>query len=60
MGVHILRELRRRLVRDDAAQDLLEYALIVALIAVVAAGAVGTVGNTIKNVFWGYIANAIP
>jgi Flp pilus assembly pilin Flp len=41
----------RRLVVDDG-QDLLEYALLVALIALVAIGAVSTVGQTVYSVFW--------
>lgn len=41
----------RRLVAEDG-QDLLEYALLVALIVLVAIGAVATVGNTIYSVFW--------
>jgi len=47
----------RRLVVDDG-QDLLEYALLVALIAIVAIGAVATVGNTIYSVFWKSIETA--
>ena len=46
----------RRLGSRDEGQDLLEYALLVALIALVAVGAVTTVGNTIKTVFWDVIA----
>jgi Flp pilus assembly pilin Flp len=37
---------------DDDGQDLLEYALLVALIAVVVAGGVTAVGQTIQTVFW--------
>jgi pilus assembly protein Flp/PilA len=47
-----------RLGRDDRGQDLLEYALLVVLIAVVALGAVTTVGTTINTVFWQVIAQA--
>ena len=42
----------------DSGQDLLEYALLVALIAVVAIGAVTQVGNTINTVFWEAISSA--
>ena len=49
--------LRRVFGRDDG-QDLLEYALLVALIALVAFVAVQTVGTTINSVFWDYIASA--
>ena len=47
----------RRLTGDDG-QDLLEYAMLVALIAVVAVGAVTQVGNTINSVLWEVIAAA--
>jgi Flp pilus assembly pilin Flp len=40
------------LTRRDEGQDLLEYALLVALIAVVAAGAVSALGNTIHTALW--------
>ena len=46
----------RRFVERDKGQDLLEYALLVALIAIVAVAAITTVGTTISSVFWGYIA----
>ena len=46
----------RRLVRAEDAQDLLEYAMLCALIALVAMGAVSTVGNKINTVFWQAIA----
>jgi Flp pilus assembly pilin Flp len=39
-------------------QDLLEYALLVALIAIVAVGAVTTVSNVVTGVFWNTIAAA--
>jgi len=48
----------RRLGLREDGQDLLEYALLVSLIALVAVGAVTTVGNTIKTVFWDVIAAA--
>jgi Flp pilus assembly pilin Flp len=47
-----------RLRRDDEGQDLLEYGLLIALIALFAIGAVTTVGNTINTVFWEAIAAA--
>jgi Flp pilus assembly pilin Flp len=46
----VIARLRRLLVEDG--QDLIEYALLVALIVLVALGAVATVGSTIYNVFW--------
>jgi Flp pilus assembly pilin Flp len=40
---------------DESGQDLLEYALLVALVVLVAIGAVSAVGTTINTVFWTYI-----
>lgn len=46
-----------RLRRGEEGQDLLEYGLLVALIAIFAIGAVTSVGQTINTVFWQTIAN---
>lgn len=51
------RLLNSRLNRADEGQDLLEYGLLMALIAIFAMGAVSTVGNTVNTVFWQSIAN---
>jgi Flp pilus assembly pilin Flp len=48
----------RRLLRGDSGQDLLEYAMIIALIALVAVGAVARVGTTVNSVLWQAIAAA--
>jgi Flp pilus assembly pilin Flp len=53
-----IEQVLRRLGADVAGQDLLEYALLVGLIAVVAVGSVTSVGVTIKTVFWDAIAAA--
>ena len=45
--------------RGDKGQDLLEYALLVALIALGAIGAVQTVGQTVSGVFWDAIAQIL-
>jgi len=45
-----------RLRRTDDGQDLLEYGLLMALIAVFAIGAVSVLGNTINTIFWQSIA----
>jgi pilus assembly protein Flp/PilA len=37
--------------RNDSGQDLLEYALLVALIALVAIGAITTTGQGVSTVF---------
>jgi Flp pilus assembly pilin Flp len=49
----------RRIRREDG-QDLLEYALLAALIAIAAVGAVTQVGTTITTVFWDAIAIGGP
>ena len=41
----------RGLLRDDSGQDLLEYALLVGLIAVVAVVAVRATGGSINGIF---------
>jgi pilus assembly protein Flp/PilA len=41
----------RRIVKDDSGQDLLEYALLVALIALVAFGAVAAAGTQVNAIF---------
>ncbi len=44
------------LVSADRGQDLLEYALLGALISLVAVGAVTTLGQTVNTVLWQSIA----
>ena len=41
----------RALKRDASGQDLLEYALLVALIALIAIGAVGAAGVQVDRIF---------
>ena len=41
----------RALVRDDSGQDMLEYALLTALIALVAVGAIKTAGVQVSAIF---------
>ena len=41
----------RRLAQDESGQDLLEYALLVALIALVAFAAVQTAGVQVQAIF---------
>ena len=48
-----------RLVSSDTGQDLIEYGLLAALIAVVAMVSVSALGDTIYNVFWKQIGQAI-
>ena len=46
------------LARGDEGQDLLEYALLVALIALVAVGAITLAGTNVNTIF-GKIATAL-
>jgi len=45
-----------RLLRHDDGQDLIEYALLVSLIAIAMITAVSQLGNIINSVFWQPIA----
>jgi Flp pilus assembly pilin Flp len=57
-AVMTLRQLAgTRFRRSEDGQDLLEYGLLMALVAIFALGAVATVGNTIRTVFWTAIAS---
>jgi Flp pilus assembly pilin Flp len=55
------RVLRRfgRLVRREEGQDLLEYGLLITLIAVAALAGITSVGNLISSVLWRTIAQNI-
>jgi Flp pilus assembly pilin Flp len=59
MSVPFVVEWWRQAGRREDGQDLLEYALLVALIVLVAVGAVTTVGITIKTVLWNVITASI-
>jgi pilus assembly protein Flp/PilA len=58
MNMNFINRLRA-FVKKDEAQDLLEYALLIALIAIVCVGAVGLAGNKVSTVFTA-IAGSIP
>jgi Flp pilus assembly pilin Flp len=47
----------RRFVRAERGQDLIEYAMLSALIAVVAVTAVTTLGYQLRTVLWQTIVN---
>jgi pilus assembly protein Flp/PilA len=49
----------RRLVREDAGQDLVEYALLAALIAAVSVAALNGLGTTVFD-FYTKLTGAIP
>ena len=48
-----------RLARREEGQDLLEYGLLMVLIAVAALAGLNTVGNVINTVLWEAIAQNI-
>jgi Flp pilus assembly pilin Flp len=58
MDMSAMKAKLRRLALSDTGQDLLEYAMLVSLIAIVAFGAVTSVGQTINTTFWSAIAAA--
>ena len=41
----------RNLLRDDSGQDLIEYALVAAIIGLAAVAAMGTLANNISSAF---------
>jgi Flp pilus assembly pilin Flp len=45
-----------RVVRNDGGQDLIEYALLMFLMAIVAIGGIMSVSDVVNNVLWGTIA----
>jgi len=57
MAMELLTRLRA-LVNNDEGQDLLEYALLVALIALVCVGAITLAGTNVNTIF-GKIATAL-
>jgi pilus assembly protein Flp/PilA len=53
-----MRNMLVRLVRDDEGQDLVEYAMLVSLIALVCVAGVGTFGGAVNNFFAGLAGSA--
>ena len=49
----------RRLIRSEEGQDLIEYGLLVALIAFVAVAGVTAAGKAVFNIFWQNIGQAV-
>jgi pilus assembly protein Flp/PilA len=54
-----MKKLLVALVRDDQGQDLVEYAMLVALIAIVCVVGVGTFGTAV-NTFFSGLAGRVP
>jgi pilus assembly protein Flp/PilA len=48
---NMIRSLSARLLRDESGQDLIEYALVVAIIALAAVTSMHTLANNINNAF---------
>ncbi|HLI29684.1 MAG TPA: Flp family type IVb pilin [Terriglobia bacterium] len=46
-----MNKLTARLCNEEAGQDLVEYAILIALLALAAVATLGTLSNTIKSVF---------
>ena len=55
---HVARQVIR-LVAGEDAQDLIEYALLVGLIALVAVLAVASVGSAVNNVLWQTVSSGL-
>jgi Flp pilus assembly pilin Flp len=53
-------ELLQSLYADESGQDLVEYALIVALITLVAVASLGSLGKTISDYIFKNIADPMP
>jgi Flp pilus assembly pilin Flp len=53
--MHLINHLRA-FVRNDEAQDLIEYALLVGLISLVAVAAIGLAGGSVNAIFGGIAA----
>ncbi|MBI3399855.1 MAG: Flp family type IVb pilin [Acidobacteria bacterium] len=50
----------RAFVREEQGQDLLEYALLIALIALVAVGAITAAGTNVSTVFTNIANKIVP
>ena len=47
----LLHKLTQRFVRDESGADMVEYALVLALVAIVASVGLKTLGNTVSDAF---------
>jgi Flp pilus assembly pilin Flp len=52
-----MRETMMWLWRDEAGQDLTEYALLLVMLSLAVVASMGTIANTLKNVFSNAAAN---
>jgi pilus assembly protein Flp/PilA len=52
-----MKNLLKRLWREEEGQDLVEYGLLLALLALAAVTTMGTLANAIKNVFTSAASN---
>lgn len=51
LGANRVRELLRRLIHDDAGQDIAEYAIMLAVILIIVVGTVKLIGSNANNTF---------
>jgi Flp pilus assembly pilin Flp len=51
-----MRSLLKHVIHGDEGQDLLEYSMLVFLIAVAALVMLSSVGNLVSNTFWQFIS----
>jgi pilus assembly protein Flp/PilA len=49
--MNLITYLRLRFLGDDSGQDLLEYALLVALIALICVGVITSTGTNVEGIF---------
>ena len=49
----------RRLAGDESGQDLVEYALLVGLVALLAAGGIGLFGTSLRDGLWGPVVTGV-
>jgi len=54
-----MRNMLKRMIRGDAGQDLLEYGLVITLIAIACMLVVSQVGDVIDSLWWGPIADVL-
>ena len=50
-GSDCVKELLRRLIQDDAGQDIAEYAIMLAVILIIVVGTVKLIGTSANNTF---------
>ena len=57
--LNLVKKTMQSFIEDESGQDLIEYALLVGLIAVVAVAGVTSVGKAVMDSFWSVIASGL-